>query len=107
MLALSRIISGIVFWNLFTLTPSMRPRGFHIILCAYYTPCKLHVMGLLDSAICCKCHCDRGSLIHMLWCCPKLHRYWTKVVDTVNTVFQVALPLDHKTGLLGILDDPN
>ena len=41
----------------------------------------------------------------MLWLCPKLHIYWAGVTDTLNTVFQVLIPLDPKQCLLNLLDE--
>ena len=45
-----------------------------------------------------------GDLIHLLWRCPKLHRFWRGVVDTLNSVFQVAVPLEPIYCLLGVLE---
>lgn len=40
-----------------------------------------------------------------MWKCPKLHLYWSGVVNTINKVFQVSIPTDPKPCLLGILDE--
>lgn len=40
-----------------------------------------------------------------MWECPKLHCYWTGIVCTINSTFQIATPLDSKPCLLGILDE--
>lgn len=54
---------------------------------------------------CPRCLSDHGDLIQLLWRCPKLHRYWTGVVSTLNSAFQVTVQMDTKPFLLGIVDD--
>lgn len=46
-------------------------------------------MGMLTNSTCYKCKRDRGDLIHLLYRCPKLHHYWTAVLDTLNRVFHI------------------
>lgn len=36
--------------------------------------------------------------------CPKLQFYWTGIIHTINSTFQIAIPLDSKPCLLSILD---
>lgn len=62
-------------------------------------------MGILADPMCYRCKRDKGGLIHLLWRCPKGHRYWTAVLGTHNRVFQCSVPLDPKYCLLGILSD--
>lgn len=70
---------------------SQRLSHLYIVLRTHYTPTKLHKLGLVRDAISSKCRRDHGNLIHALWCCSKLHRYWTKVVDTINRAFRLQL----------------
>lgn len=46
-----------------------------------------------------------GDPIHLLWSCPKLHRYWAAVANTINSVFHVTIPYEPTRCILGILDD--
>lgn len=66
---------------------------------------QLHKWGRRDSPICPKCHAHPGDLIHMLWRCPKLVRYWNCVVTRINSVFQVQLELEPLVCLLGSLEE--
>lgn len=59
----------------------------YISLRAHYTPVKLHEMGILLDPLCGKCKIVPSDLIHLLWRCPKLHRYWKGVLATLNSVF--------------------
>lgn len=71
----------------------------------HFTPARLHRMGLRENPDCTRCSRDHGDLIHLLCRCPKLHLYWAGVVATINKAFQVAVPMDSKPCILGILDD--
>ena len=43
--------------------------------------------------------------MHMLWRCPKLQCYWAAVVATINSIWNLQLPIDPKLCLLGWLDE--
>lgn len=73
-------------------------------LCSLSMSHRLHSMGLRPNLICTRCNKDVGDLIHLVWKCPKLHRYWSSVVTTVNTALQVSIPLDPKHCILSMLD---
>lgn len=64
-------------------------------------------MGIRDNLECTRYLRDHRNLIHLLWTCSKLHLYWTGVVNTINRVFHVGIPIDPRPCLLGILDDPS
>lgn len=44
-----------------------------------------------------------GGLIHMMWRCPKCHRYWGEVIDPMNSIFGVTLELNPITCILGYI----
>lgn len=52
----------------------------------YYTLQKLHALegGGNITLLCLRCSLFNGSLLHMLWRCPKLHRYWEKNIHTLK-----------------------
>lgn len=50
--------------------------------------------------MCPRCKVTDGSLIHMLWRCPKLHR---TIFQLINTIYDLFLSLDPRIGLPGIL----
>lgn len=62
-------------------------------------------MNLQDEATCTRCKQDHGDLIYHFWRCPKLHTYWAGVVNNVNSVFKVTLPLEPRACLLGVLEE--
>lgn len=70
----------------------------------YSTPVVLHRAGLRDSPLCPKCHAHSGDLLHLLWRCPKLRRYWEQVVQCINKVFKICLSLDPRQCILNDLE---
>lgn len=67
----------------------------------YRTSIQLLRWGRRDAPICPKWQLNLGSLIHMLWKCLKLVRYWEEVVITINCIDQVQLQLNLITCILG------
>lgn len=67
---------------------------------AYYTPKKLFRFGLRLDANCPRCG-EVGDLIHMVWRCPKLVRYWTGVVEAINGTFGTSFEIDVRLCILG------
>lgn len=62
-------------------------------------------MGGRENAEYTRCSRRHGDLIHLLWRCPKLHLFWTGVVNIINSIFQVNIQMNPKPCLLGTLDD--
>lgn len=77
----------------------------YTLLRIYYTPHRLHSMGLLSTRTCTRCKRDHGDLLHMLWRCPILHVYWKGVTYTLGAVFRVSIPLDPRHCILNLLDE--
>lgn len=82
--------------QLSSLNVSHQLSQLYILLRVHYTPVKLHAMGRRQDSIYSKCKRNHRDLIHMLWQCPKLHRYWESVVDTLNSVLQTTIKLEPK-----------
>lgn len=76
-----------------------------IALRVHYTPRKLHRMGRAADPLRCRCRQHDGDLIHLLWRCPRLHRYWNEIAGTLNGVFQTKVPTDPLCCILGVLED--
>lgn len=87
-----------------SLNVTQRLTQLYTLLRVYYTPHRLHAMGLTPTLLCTRCKRDHGELIHMLWRCPKLHVYWRGVIDVLSAVFQVQIPLDPRKCILNLLD---
>lgn len=58
-----------------------------------------------ESPLCSKCKGANGDLIHLLWRCPKLFRYWKDVTDIIFSVYQTTIQLHPVTCLLGTVDE--
>lgn len=90
--------------NICSLNVAQKVSQLYVLLRVHYTPVKLYKMGKTPDPLCGRCRVEPGDLIHLLWRCPKLHRYWTEVLATLNQVFQTKVPLDPMSCLLGILE---
>ena len=88
-----------------SLNTAQRLSQLFILMRVHYTPARLFRMGLGEDDICPRCARDRGDLIHLMWRCPKLHLYWSGVLDTLTTVFSATISRDPKVCVLGVLDD--
>lgn len=75
---------------------------FHLILIhrAYYTPKNLYGYGRRTDAKCPRCQ-ETGDLIHMMWRCPKLFRYWEGVLYIINGIFGTSQGQEVKLCVLG------
>lgn len=71
----------------------------------YRTPLFLHKIGLRDSPICNRCRIHPASLLHMMWNCPKLVRYWGEVKSLIDSVFSISLEESPLTCILGYVED--
>ncbi|XP_040184732.1 uncharacterized protein LOC120917483 [Rana temporaria] len=88
-----------------SLNVAQRLTQLYIIFRVYYTPRRLQLMGMQTDDVCTRCKRVHGDLIHLLWRCPKLHKYWSEVMSTVNSVFGVSMPVDPRVCLLGVLEE--
>lgn len=67
-----------------SLNVAQKVSRLYIILGVHYTPKKLHKMGRLADPLCGRCRQHTGDVIHLLWQCPKLHRFWSAVLGTLT-----------------------
>ena len=68
----------------------------------YIAPVKLHHMSDNIPDICTKCLNDKGTLLHCLWECPKIQKFWKDVIKCLSEVFNINIPLNVKLCVLGI-----
>lgn len=68
----------------------------------YYTPVRVHKWDKHKSDLCWRGCGATGTLIHLLWHCPKLVRYWTDVLSDINSAFQITLPHLPEHIILGL-----
>lgn len=69
----------------------------------YRTPEFLHAIGPRSEPTCARCG-NKGTLIHPLWQCPKLQRYWMEEVGTLNELLDVNISVEPLTCLLRYYD---
>ena len=46
----------------------------------YFTPSKLHRMGLLANNLCWKCQTGTGTFLHAIWECKLVKSFWVEVL---------------------------
>ena len=73
----------------------------------YRTPVRLYKWGCRDLPLCPKCCAQEGDLLHMMWKCPKIFRYWNFVLTTISQTYQIPIPQDPVVCLLGALEIPS
>ena len=74
---------------------------YKIIHRFYYTPSRLHRIGVMDNNLCWKCKSVTGTLIHALWECGSVRPFWRKVLEHMETWLGRTLPVSPKLCLLG------
>lgn len=90
---------------LVSVSAAQRLSHLFILHRVYHTTVQLHKWGRRDTPICLKCQAHTGDLIHMLSRCPKLVRYWNRIVNKINKIYQVQLVVDPLMCLLGRLTE--
>lgn len=74
---------------------------YKIIHRFYFTPSKLHRMGLIGNNLCWKCQSEIGTFLHVIWGCKIVYPFWEKVVNHVSKWMGVAVPVSPRLCLLG------
>ena len=74
---------------------------FKILNRVYWTPSKLHRVGLRDNAGCWRCDDGVGTLVHMLWDCPAVQGFWREVQDYIHTILTEEIPFAPTLYVLG------
>lgn len=92
-----------VWENIFQSSKNPNHQLIHYKIChrTYLTPRKRHMMGLAPNPNCTICNQGIvGTLMHVLWECPDILRFWIKVTDEVSAQVENKLPLDPALLLL-------
>lgn len=71
---------------------------------AFYTPQRLAKIYSSYSDRCPKCNTDTGTFLHVVWSCPLIQQFWREVVQSINSIGNLAITLDPRVLLLGICD---
>ncbi len=73
----------------------------------YYTNARLTKIYPSVSDACNRCKQSPANLIHMLWECPKLFEYWTKILKTLKDAFNIDIDTDPLLAIFGLTVDVN
>lgn len=68
----------------------------------YLTPVVLSKFDSHTSNTCWRLCSAKGDMIHILWSCPKLITYWTKIFNIISDLTQTQVPLDPALALLSL-----
>lgn len=74
---------------------------YKIVQRYYWTPVRLNRLGIMNNSLCWKCQNDNGTLIHCLWECPIIKRFWMVVVRILSDWLERPVPLCPRQCLLG------
>lgn len=67
----------------------------------YFTPSKLHRMGLLASDLCWKCQAETGTFIHVIWECKLVYPFWEKILEQLGKWLGTTVPKSPRLCLMG------
>lgn len=67
----------------------------------YYTPTRLHRMGIAENGLCWKCKDIDGTYLHMFWECSYVHPFWSKILGILEKWLGFSLPACPRLCLLG------
>lgn len=77
---------------------------FKILNRLYWTPVKLHRVGMCNSNICWRCKQSPGDMVHMFLTCPSLTSFWQRIMRKINSTLNLDLTLTPTLCLLNYLD---
>ena len=74
---------------------------YKIIHRYYYTPVRLHKMGLIQNNLCWKCKAQAGTFLHSMWECSLVSPFWKEVIEKLGEWLGKALPESPQLCLMG------
>lgn len=73
-----------------------------ILMFWYRTPERIHHINPSLSSRCWRCCTETGSHFHIFWTCSLIQAFWLEVMQTLQNVTDLTLPLDPIHYLLGL-----
>uniref|UniRef100_A0A803JPQ3 Reverse transcriptase domain-containing protein n=1 Tax=Xenopus tropicalis TaxID=8364 RepID=A0A803JPQ3_XENTR len=70
----------------------------------YITPLKLMRFGRRQDDLCPRCKSPGANFFHMIWSCPPIHEFWSKIMETLASELGTPQIVDPITCLLGVID---
>lgn len=88
--------------------PSLRSSYQRLILFKtfydmYLTPHKMKKWDLTNEGGCPRCKNQEGTLVHLIWKCTKLHKYWKDIAQIVANIVKKQIQLTAQIVLIQIL----
>lgn len=68
----------------------------------YINPVKLHRININIPDTCTKCKDEVGTLLHCMWECRELQKFWKEVLGVVCEMTGENIPMEPKLCLLHI-----
>lgn len=74
---------------------------FKIVNRVYWTPTRLYKAKLKDDPSCWRCGETYGTLIHLVWSCPKAQDFWAGIHENIKLVVGQDIPFLPSLYVLG------
>ena len=74
---------------------------FKVIHRLHYSKPKLHRIYPAVSPLCDRCGGAEGSLSHLFWSCPRLHKFWCEIFQFLSAAYEVDITPDPVLALFG------
>ena len=88
--------------------PDHQQIHFNYVHRTYLTPRKLHCMKLITDPLCSLCSMKAsGTFLHMMWNCPPVSQFWSKVAAKLSELVSVTIPVTIPVLLLIDLSQVN
>ena len=87
-----------------TYSTSGRETSLKVLHYWYYTPARIQKWNRDSHGRCWRGCGQTGTLIHLLWNCPKLVRYWDQILGEIDEIFGIEFPRFPAYVLLGLPD---
>ena len=74
---------------------------FKILNRFYWTPSRLHRIGIKDTANCWRCERAEGTLLHAVWSCSAIQHYWLQVHKIILDITKSNIAFNPRLYVLG------
>lgn len=91
--------------RLVAIRPRFRLIQLKILHRVYYPRSRLYSWGRADSPLCLRGCKEEATFYHMLWDCPELVVFWSKITDVMSIVTGQPVPRDPRWLLLMVKGD--
>lgn len=68
----------------------------------YITPDRLNKTNPYIPDICIKCNIEKGTLLHYVWDCPEIQRFWKEVTKCISQMTLNPIPDCPRLSILNL-----